>query len=181
MYLSAQIRDGRFATLLGFGDSSLPQDLPPMGYMKTFALSFLAFPALVLAAAPQIAAPQESCSNIQWSPDFLKTYPKAPAACRDVTVKDGVKYARFDGVVAKVGHNYVQVTISDVADIPISTIAFQIGVGGTVTIGDKTERVKDLRLKDRLTFWVREGQFGISPTLADKPMPIIQPDAMTNN
>jgi hypothetical protein len=152
-----------------------------MNHAKKFALSLLALPALVLAAAPQVSAPPESCSNIQWSPDFLATYPKAPAACRDVTVKDGVKYARFDGVVAKIGHNYVRVDISDVADIPISTIAFEIGVGGTVTIGDKTERVMDLKLKDRLTFWVREGQFGISPTLVDKPMAIIKPDAMTNN
>jgi hypothetical protein len=28
---------------------------------------------------------------------------------------------------------------------------------------------------------VREGQFGISPTLTDAPMTIIKPDAMTNN
>jgi hypothetical protein len=152
-----------------------------MNHTKIFALSLLSFPVFVLAAAPEVPAPPESCSNIQWSADFLATYPKAPAACRNVTVKDGVKYARFDGVVAKVGHNYVRVDISDVADIPISTIAFQIGVGGMVTIGDKTERVMDLKVKDRLTFWVREGQFGISPTLVDKPMAIIKPDAMTNN
>lgn len=152
-----------------------------MTYTKTIALSLLALPAFALAAAPEVPAPAESCSNIQWSPDFLQNYPKAPAACRDVTVKDGVKYARFDGVVAKVGDNYVQVSISDVADIPISMIAFQIGVGGTVTIGDKTERVRDLKVKDRLTFWVREGQFGISPTLVDKPMAIVKPDAMTGS
>ena len=156
-----------------------------MNHHNAFALTLLALPALALpaftyAAAPQVAAPAETCANIQWSADFLKTYPKAPAACRDVTVNDGIKYARFEGVVAKVGDNYVQVSISDVADIPISTVAFQIGVGGTVTIGDKTERVRDLKLKDRLTFWVREGQFGISPTLADKPMAIIKPDAMSS-
>ncbi len=153
-----------------------------MKYPKTFALlSFLACPAFALAATPEVPAPAETCSGIQWSSDFLKTYPKAPAACRDVTVRDGVKYARFDGVVSKVGTNYVQVAISDVADIPISVIAFQIGVGGMVTIGDKTEQVRDLKVKDKLTFWVREGQFGISPTLVDKPMPIIKPDTMPAN
>ena len=152
-----------------------------MNDLKISALLLFAFPVISMAAPPRVTAPQESCSGIQWSADFLKSYPKAPAACRDITVKDGVKYARFDGVVVKVGDNYVQVAISDVAGIPISVIAFQIGVGGTVTMGDKTERVRDLKLKDQLTFWVREGQFGISPTLEDKPMPIIKPSAMTSN
>jgi hypothetical protein len=147
------------------------------------ALSALAVPALAFAAAAVAAdeAPKESCANIEWSPAFLKDYPKAPVACREVTVKDGIKYAKFNGKVSKVGHHRVQVEISDVADIPISTIAFQIGVGGRITIGDKVEKVKDLRLGDQLTFWVREGEFGISPTLTAHPMTIIKPDAMTAN
>jgi hypothetical protein len=149
-----------------------------MRHTKTLACSLLLLPAFALAAAPEVKAPAESCSDIRWSPDFLKTYPKAAAACRDITVKDGIKYARFGGEVAKVGTNYVEVNVLDVANIPVNTIAFQIGIGGTVTMGDKTERVRDLKVKDQLTFWVREGEFGVSPTLADKPMPIIRPDAM---
>ena len=34
---------------------------------------------------------------------------------------------------------------------------------------------------DNLTFWVREGQFGISPTLTDHSMTIIKPEAMASN
>jgi hypothetical protein len=144
------------------------------------------FNALILVAivVPNIAialdSPKESCSNIQWSPDFLKEYPKAPVACREVTVKDGVKYAKFNGKVSKTGSKLVQVEISDVADIPISTIAFQVGVGGRITVDGKDEKVKDLKVGDVLTFWVREGQFGISPTLTDQPVTIVKPDAMTN-
>lgn len=142
--------------------------------------ALVATQALVLAAhaAPTVTAPAESCAGIQWSPEFLKTYPKAPVACREVTVKDGVKYAKFNGKVSRVGHQFVQVAISDVADIPVSTIAFQIGVGGKVTIGDDVQPVKDLKVGDVLTFWVREQQFGISPTLNDHPMAIVQPEAM---
>jgi hypothetical protein len=81
----------------------------------------------------------------------LKDYPTAPAACRNVTVKDGVKYATFNGKVAKVGHDYVQV------------------------------EVKDLKVGDHLTFWVREGRFGISPTLTDQPMSIVKPEAMSTH
>jgi hypothetical protein len=154
-----------------------------MKFPKPLALSFIAIPAFALAAnaPPEVAAAKESCSNIQWSPAFLKEYPKAPAACREVTVKDGIKYAKFNGKVSKVGGGFVQVEVSDVADIPISTIAFQIGVGGKITIDGKIERVRDLKVADQLTFWVREGQFGVSPTLADEPMPIIKPEAMPTN
>ena len=148
-----------------------------MRYTKALAVSLFVLPALAVAAAPDVPAPAETCSDIQWSAAFLKDYPKAPAACRDVIIKDGVKYATIVGVVQKVGADYVQVAITDVADIPISVIAFQIGVGGMVTINDKAVRVKNLKVNDRLTFWVREGQFGISPTLYDKPMAIIKPEA----
>jgi len=128
--------------------------------------------------APMAPAAKETCSNIKWSPTFLTDFPKAAAACQDVTVRDGVKYAKFDGKVSKVGGDFVQVAIADDAGLPISTIAFQIGVGGRITLGDKVEKVKDLKVGDQLTFWVREGQFGVSPTLTDEPMKIIKPDAM---
>ena len=72
----------------------------------------------------------------------------------------------------------MQVQIADVGDIPVSTIAFEVGQGGRITIGEKTEKVKDLRVGDQLTFWVREGEFGISPTLADRPIAIVKPEPM---
>ena len=154
-----------------------------MKFPKTLALSLIAIPTLALAAngPPELAAPKESCSNIKWSAEFLKQYPKAPAACREVTVNEGIKYATFKGKVSKVGDNFVEVEVSNVADTPISTIAFQIGVGGRITVGDKIETVKELRVADQLTFWVREGQFGVSPTLSDRPMPIMKPVAMATN
>ena len=154
-----------------------------MKFQKALALSFIAIPAFALAAnaPPEVAAAGESCSNIRWSPAFLKEYPKAAAACREVTVNDGIKYAKFNGKVSKVSGSFVQVEVSDVADIPISTIAFQVGVGGKITIDGKIERVRDLKVGDQLTFWVRECQFGVSPTLVDEPMPIIKPEAMPTN
>jgi hypothetical protein len=150
-----------------------------MNGLKTLAFSVIAVPVIALAAnAPIVKAPKEACSDIEWSPAFLKEYPKAPAACREVIVKDGIKFATFNGKVSKVGHDFIQVQISDTADIPISTIAFQIGTGGKVTVNDQVERVKDLKVGDQLTFWVRESQFGISPTLTDEPMSIVNPEAM---
>ena len=89
--------------------------------------------------------------------------------------------ATFEGKVVKVGPEFVQVAISDVADNPLSMIAFQIGTGGRITVGDKVEKVRDLQVGDHLTFWVREGEFGVSPTLTDQPMPIIKPVAVSAN
>jgi hypothetical protein len=135
---------------------------------------------LVTAAAAAWSAevPEVSCANIKWNPAFLKDYPKAPITCQEVTVKDGIKYAKFRGTVSKVDHQSVEVQMADVGDLPVSTIQFEVGKGGRITLGDKTEMVKDLRVGDLLTFWVREGEFGVSPTLATHPLPIVKPVPM---
>ena len=87
----------------------------------------------------------------------------------------------FKGNVSKVGKHYVQVAISDVANTPISIIAFEIGDGGRITLNDKEEKVADLKVGDKLTFWVHEGEFGVMAALTDKTMHIIKPDAMPAN
>jgi hypothetical protein len=152
-----------------------------MKKFELFALSLIAVPALAWSAdaLPPVPPATSNCSNIVWSPAFLKDYPKAPVTCQSVTVKDGINYARFNGKVAKIGTNFVQVQLSDMGGIPVSTIAFQIGVGGRITMGDTVETVKELKIGDVLTFWVRERQFGFLPTLTDKPMTVVKPDAMS--
>ncbi len=154
--------------------------------MKQIIISIAACVAVGLAtttnAAPATApapGPSNDCASIVWNQAFLKELPKAAAACRDVTVREGVKYAQFKGKVSKVGKHYVQVAISDVANTPISMIAFEIGDGGRITLNDKEEKVSDLKVGDQLTFWVHEGEFGVMPTLTDKTMQIIKPEAMS--
>jgi hypothetical protein len=143
-------------------------------------LAVMAAPVIAFAADATSTAdtPADACANVKWSEAFLKTFPKAPAACRDVTLKDGVKYAMFNGKVSRVGPHFVEVDIFDDADLPISTVAFQVGDGGRVTLNDKVQSVRDLIVGDQLTFWIREGQFGSSPTVADEPISIIKPEAM---
>lgn len=153
-----------------------------MNRFTALALLAIAGPIVAYAATPpMVDAAKDSCSGIKWNAAFLKEYPKAPAACRDVRENDGVKFATFNGKVSKVGRNFVQVEISDPYDNPISKIAFQIGTGGRITVGQKVEDVKDLRLGDQLTFWVREGVYGVSPTMTDHPMAILKPESMSTN
>jgi hypothetical protein len=174
-------RDSRFPdTIPAINGFKPKREKRVVNYLRTLAISAFTVPTMIFAAdtPPTVEAPKESCANIEWNSAFLKEYPTAAAACRQVIVKDGVKFATFDGKVAKVGSQFVEVAVSDVAGTAISTIAFQIGKGGRVTINDKVEKVKDLKVGDQLTFWVREGRFGISPTLSDQPMTIIKPEAM---
>ena len=149
--------------------------------MKSIAPLVAACAAVGLMPAAHAAptpGPSNDCASIVWNPAFLRELPKAAAACRDVTVRDGVKYAQFKGQVSKVGKHYVQVAISDVANTPISMIAFEIGDGGRITLNDKEEKVADLKVGDNLTFWVHEGEFGVMPTLTDKTMRILKPESM---
>jgi hypothetical protein len=152
--------------------------------MKLIAPLITACAALGLMPAIQAAptpGPSNDCAAIVWNPAFLRELPKAAAACRDVTLRDGIKYARFQGKVSRVGKRYVQVAISDVANTPIGMIAFEIGDGGKITLNDKAEKVADLQVGDQLTFWIHEGEFGVMPTLTDKTMRIIKPEAMPAN
>jgi hypothetical protein len=148
-----------------------------MNQLKALALSLVAAPASLYAtnAPPAVEAAKESCSNIEWNPAFLQDYPTATAACREVIVKDGVKYSTFNGTVSKVGKEFLQVQVSDAFNNALSMIAFKIGAGGKVTVGNKVEEVEDIQLGDNLTFWVREGRFGVSPTPTDQPMTILTP------
>src|SRR6204780_4448473 len=135
-------------------------------------------PVIAFAAQAPLAVdtPSNTCANIQWNPAFLKEMPKAAAACREVTVRDGVKFAKFNGKVSKVGNNFVQVEVSDVACIPISTTAFQTGVGGRTAMDPKIIKVPELSLGDKLAFCIYKRNFGISPTLTEQPVSIIKPE-----
>ncbi|MGB9331968.1 MAG: hypothetical protein WCB10_14480 [Steroidobacteraceae bacterium] len=139
--------------------------------------------AVILLAATNAARassdgkhPTYACTNVRWNEEFLQYFPKAPAACRDVTEKDGVDYARFDGRVSKIGPRFVQVEVADVAHFPIATVEFKIGSGGTAEINDRVVKVRDLKVDDRLTFWFREGQFG-TLSLPRQHVVIFEPEA----
>ncbi len=60
--------------------------------------------AVVFVATPLVGFAQDevklSCiKDIVFSQEFLANYPKAGAACREVVMRDGAKWARFDANV----------------------------------------------------------------------------------
>ncbi len=149
--------------------------------IQRYTVGLFTIAVLLLAgganAAEVVNSPMRACANIQWSEAFLKYFPKAAAACRDVAQRDGVDYARFEGRVSKVGPRLVQVDIFDVASIPITTVAFKIGVGGTVEIDDQVVQVRNLKVDDRLTIWLRNGQFGTVSIPTAQRNAIFRPEA----
>jgi hypothetical protein len=150
-----------------------------MNQRTTLGLCVIALLATAGAAgaANEDISSLHACANFHWSAAFLSYFPQAAPACRDVTMKNGVAYARFDGRVAAVDPRLVQVEISDVANIPIAKVAFKTDAGGTVVIDNEVVRVRDLKVDDHLTFWLRDGQFGSASPPADQRVAIIQPEA----
>ena len=102
-----------------------------------------------------------SCiSNMVFSKEFLTRYPNAGAACREVRVQDGQKWARFDANVVRVRGNRITASFVDRYNNPLNTITFDAASDARVTVNGRTMKYSDLKRGDKLTFWVPEKQAG---------------------
>ena len=84
---------------------------------------------VALAAVPLVSAAADesklSClKDFTYSQDFLHRHPKAGAVCREVVMKDGQKWARFDARVVGLKDNQVTVNFIDGASQPVETLTF---------------------------------------------------------
>src|SRR5512134_3668449 len=50
-----------------------------------------------------------TCMDIQWNAELLKSFPRAAAACQEVAVRNGKKFARFTAKVTEVAPDTVKV------------------------------------------------------------------------
>lgn len=107
-------------------------------------LTSACLPVTAVAAA-NVVKFNHTCAAIRWNPQFLAAYPTAAAACRDVVRVNGVAFAEFRGTILQVNHDVVQVEVSDVAGIGISTIAFLTGKDGQVVIDGAGRTVSSLK------------------------------------
>jgi hypothetical protein len=105
--------------------------------------------------------PQVSCSDLKFSSTFLDKYPMAPAACLEGRVYQGVKYGKFD---AKVYLNslpdFITVQLLDVSgnEMPNSTFSVKPKPGAVVYIDGKKTAPADLKVGQKVTFWVPENK-----------------------
>src|SRR5262245_51942723 len=123
----------------------------------------LALLALSIAPLASFAedSPKLSClKDFVFSQEFLAKYPNAGAACKEVVLKDGSKWARFDANVTKVKGNEVTTNFTSSYDNTISTVTFAVKPDARVRINDKEIKASDLKPGDSLSFWVPESRAG---------------------
>ena len=122
-------------------------------------------------AAPIVSVAQESTGqepaklscikDVTYSHDFLAKYPRAPAGCREVEMRDGMKWIRFQAKVVRMKGNKVTADFIDNHDQPIATLTFaSTDPNERVEVDGKNIKFSQLKRDDELTFWVPESRFG---------------------
>lgn len=125
----------------------------------------VALSALPLAAAAADATkadePKLSClSNFTFSQDFLHRHPKAGAACREVVMKDGQKWARFEARLVEVKGEKVTVDFIDSANRHVETMTFDAPADARVIVNGQPMTYRALGKGDPLSFWLPESRAG---------------------
>jgi hypothetical protein len=110
------------------------------------------------------AEPNSACSTMVYHKSFLDQYPRAPAVCRQVDVKNGVKSAKFTGKVVSRDKGAITVQFLNVAGDAVAGMepaTFTPAEGARLTVNGKTTKYSDLKNGDTLNFWVSENRAGI--------------------
>lgn len=120
----------------------------------------LGFAGLAGAAAE----PNSACSTIVFAKEFLDKYPRAPAVCRQVDVKNGVKSAKFSAKILDLDKGSIKVQFLNVAGDAVAgmePLTFTPAAGAKLTVNGKSTKYTDLKNGDSLNFWVSENRVGI--------------------
>ena len=120
----------------------------------------------------------QACMKIKWNAQFLKEHPRAPAGCQDVATRNGIHYAKFSGTVKSISGTDAVVAMKNVAGTEGTTIKVNTASGASLTINGKEMKASDLKVGDNLNFYVKEGDFGASPTIEGAPAQVVTPKPM---
>jgi hypothetical protein len=120
----------------------------------------------IMAAFPAVSAESTGipCNSVTFHQEFLRAYPNAPAACRDVVMKNGSKMVHFVATVADTSGGKVRLNFLNVRNQPIANsqpLTFTPRPDINLSVNGKPKAVKDLQRGDQLDFWVPEGRLGI--------------------
>ena len=138
------------AVLIAMPIGALAQDQPP--------------PPQSTPQTTRLAEGQTSSNclgNITFSHEFLARYPNAGAACREVKVENGQKWARFDAEVARVSGKRVTANFIDQNDRKLGKITFDAAMDARFEVeGGQQRRFDSLMPGDKLSFWMPENRVG---------------------
>lgn len=121
----------------------------------------LALSCLAMASA-HAAAPGAGCTSFRFNAEFLQAYPRAPAACQEVVMRDGTRVMRFSAQVRKAAQDHFQIVFLNAVGTPMDGPAMTLipRAGQTVEVNGKAIPVGELRRGDKLDFWVPENMAG---------------------
>ena len=124
---------------------------------------------LLLAAAPAAGLTQDASQkstelncikDITYSEAFLKKYPTAGAACREVQMRGGEKWVRFVAKIADVKNDQFTANFIDEFQNTVETVTFAAHAGDKVSINGKEVDVATLKQGDTLDFWWPQSRLG---------------------
>ena len=121
--------------------------------------------AAVLMGIPLAGVAQNlSCTHdIVYSQQFLAKFPRAGAACNEVVMAGGEKWARFNAEVKKRQGTHLTVSFVDNDERSVNTVmTFEFTPDATLTLSDKkiVKPVAALEEGDKVMIWVPEKRFG---------------------
>jgi len=132
--------------------------------MRKFAI-YLAGAAVALTSSLALADPALSdpeslpkipCTDFKFSADFLRLYPRAPAACVEGRELNGVRWARFDARVFLTGPDFTTVRLLNRAGHTVDTFSFRAPDSAQILMDGHPEPLRNVRRGQRITFWVPE-------------------------
>jgi hypothetical protein len=135
-----------------------------MTRMKFLTLATVATGLGLASMVGNAADMNNKCSDMTYKKEFLDKYPKAPAVCRTVSVKNGVHSAMFSGKVVGMDKGSVTVQFTNVVGDPVAgmdPLTFTPTSGSKLHVNGKVESYKDLKKGDKLDFWVSENRVGV--------------------
>lgn len=106
--------------------------------------------------------PKVECSALKFSQAFLDKYPEAPAACRDARELNGKRFAKFDAKVYISDPDFMTVNLLNAAGDIVTTFSFKPGPDQMVKINGKPTKFHDLRVGEKISFWVSEDRMTAS-------------------
>lgn len=106
--------------------------------------------------------PKVECSALKFSSAFLDKYPDAPAACLEAREVDGKRYAKFNAKVYISDPAFMTVQLLNVYGDSLSSFSFKPGKDQTIKINGKPTKFDDLKVGEKITFWVSEDRLTAS-------------------
>jgi hypothetical protein len=129
---------------------------------SAFILPFAINAPLVNAQVDPEKLPKEACSSITYSQDFIGKYPKAGAACQEVRVYKGKRYAKFNAKILLKDPAFMTVQVLNVAGDPLDSVTFKpASTGAKLLVNGKPETFAELQVGDPVTFWISENRFSM--------------------